>query len=53
VIGVEVSNLEGLPLMVIFKGAWGKAKQGLVVGILNSNPYLNVQTLGVSRVVIL
>lgn len=52
VIGVEVRNLGGLPLVVIFKGARGKAKQGLV-GILNSNPYLNVQTLGVITGIIL
>ena len=35
------------------KGTPGKAKQGLVTGVLSSGPYLNVQTLGVSRAVIL
>lgn len=35
-----------------FKVALGKAKQELVVGILTSSPYLNMQILDVSRVVI-
>ena len=38
---------------IILKGALGKAKWKLVAGILNSSPYLNVQTLGVNTVVIL
>lgn len=39
--------------MVILKGAPLKAKRELSAGILNSSPYLNVQTLHVSRVIIL
>lgn len=48
--------MRGLPLVVIFKdagGGEGEAKQGLVVGILNSNPYLNVQILSVITDIIL
>ena len=39
--------------VVILKGPPAKAKQELEAEILSSGPYLNVQTLGVNRVVIL
>lgn len=39
--------------MVILKGVPGEVKQELGVGTLSSGPYLNIQTLIVSKVVIL
>lgn len=40
-------------MALTLKGTPGKAKQGLVTGVLSSGPYLSVQTLGVSMAVIL
>lgn len=50
----EVINFLWASLHVVtLKGALRKGKRNLVEGILSSGPYLDVQTLGVRRAVIL
>lgn len=39
--------------MFILKGALGKAKHEFMASILNSSPYLTVQTLGVNEIITL
>lgn len=39
--------------MIILKGTLGKVKHELMASILNSSPYLIVQTLGVNRIITL
>ena len=51
VVRTEVTNFLRINSKLILKGAPGKEKWELVAGILSSVPYLYVQTLGISRVV--
>ena len=55
VAGTEVfhSHFTGWTLVVVLKGVLGKAKREFGAGISSSGPYLNVQTLGVSKVFML